>query len=174
MRTCRKYISSLCSDDICEFLHAAFQDRRTDWLTIFAIAQHSPRVSRSDLSTALLAACTAEAPRDAAELFLARGADPNTRDQHFATPLMRSARAGCVEIVECLLKWGAHINVSCRYGMTALHHVVAVVSGDSVKIGRLLIAAGADVEAVNRRNKTPLDIALVRNRPGELLAILGG
>lgn len=183
MLTCPHYISTLSSAGARLSFQTALggaaaataATAATDWLTLLAFAQHSRHITRAELSQALLVACAPGAPASALHVLLARGADADVRDAHFSTPLMRAARAGAVAAVRALLRCGADVRSLDRYGMTALHHAAAAADGaDGVEIGALLLAAGADVDAVNRRNRTPLDMAFVRNRSERFLALLEG
>ncbi len=54
--------------------------------------------------------------------------------------------------------------------MTPLHYASAV---GAVEAGRLLLAAGADVNAVDWRNKTPLHVAAAADRVDIVLLLLG-
>ena len=79
---------------------------------------------------------------------LVRGADPNMREQFTtATPLMRAAEAGNVEIVEILIAKGADAKAEAHDGTTALKLATKpVASRNRARFNRvieMLKAAGA-------------------------------
>jgi ankyrin repeat protein len=115
--------------------------------------------------------------REAAELLLARGADPHAqaRTGHASTPLMGAAFNGNLPLVRALLARKADVtavsadrtgtvrNGPVRYGtVTALH--VAVTSGHP-DVVKLLLKSGAPVNAADARGMTPLMWAVATDRP---------
>ena len=72
---------------------------------------------------------------------LARGADPDARDRHGQTALMRAARQGHAELVRALIEAGAALDVAAKYGLSAL--MLAAVNGRE-ETARALARAGAD------------------------------
>ena len=84
-------------------------------------------------------------------LLLEAGADANNMgamlqesDEHLYPPLLLAARCGhgSTKCMGYLLKWGAHVDQICEYGMSALHH--AAESGFKREV-EYLIRAGANV-----------------------------
>jgi ankyrin repeat protein len=107
------------------------------------------------------------------EQLLAGGADPDARDRHGQTSLMRAAHAGQAEVVALLIRHGAALDVTAKFGLSAL--MLAVVARHS-EIARQLVRAGADRTlrgsgAPGFAGKTARDLA-VDNRLGELTAEL--
>jgi ankyrin repeat protein len=79
------------------------------------------------------------------EALLKAGANPNTAVGEGETPLMLAARTGTVAGVKALLARGANVNAKESYrGQTAL---IYAVSENHADVAKLLIDAGADVEA---------------------------
>ncbi len=104
-----------------------------------------------------------------AQLLLAHGADVNAKDAQGYTPLIRSVMAvgGNRQLFELFIAHGADVNSKTRMGHTALHWVVATVRRDgftSIRKGMLevLIANGADEDAKDNNDRTPLTMAIKR------------
>lgn len=95
----------------------------------------------------------------AAELLLARGADPEVTGADWR-PLHIASANDSLEVVAQLLAHGAQANATMEFGITALDFAAAQGSPD---VARLLLDAGADVN--NRDEKTattPLHRAAIR------------
>jgi hypothetical protein len=93
------------------------------------------------------------------EMFLARGADPNSHDEHGDTPLMAAVRIGSLPAVKLLLLNRASPNTKDRGGRTALHWAASTGRAD---IARTLLDAGAPVDAVDATGRTPAGYAQER------------
>jgi ankyrin repeat protein len=79
--------------------------------------------------------------------------DPNTKDDHGNTPLYYASKHGHLNIVQELLEHNAPVNERNQYSITALH----VCS--TAEIARLLIQYGAEIEAREAEDNTPLHYA---------------
>jgi uncharacterized protein len=100
-------------------------------------------------------------------LLLGHGADPHTRSKSGTTTLMvasgmayqdnesRVPQSAFVEATKFLLSLGADVRAVNRSKMTALHGAAWCGFNDVLQV---LVSAGADVNARNDRNETPLDI----------------
>lgn len=127
------------------------------------------------------------------QAMLKSGANANVPDPRGgATPLMNAAAVGSVEAMKLLLDQGAGVNLTSTTGATALMWAVTEIdkvrlllargadakaasqrgrtalfiaarSDQSVEIAKLLIAAGADVKAVDGAKMTVLHAATVGN-----------
>jgi len=73
-----------------------------------------------------------------------------------ATPLIRAATNGRVEVVGMLLAAGADIAAADMDGWTPLHGAAAFSHG---KVVQILLAAGADPAVKGNDGKTPIDLA---------------
>jgi ankyrin repeat protein len=96
---------------------------------------------------------------DAMAQLLDHGADPNLSNSSGSTALMLSATE--IAKVRLLKDHGAHVNVVSARGRTPLF--LAAMSDRSATIVRLLIAAGADVKAVDSMKMTVLHAAALGN-----------
>jgi hypothetical protein len=99
--------------------------------------------------------------------------------EHGLTPLMLAVR--CLErspqVVQALLEGGANVNARTPEGYTALH-VMIDVNGPSGtgeipgQLARLLVDAGAEIEARQHWGWTPLMRAAIEGTPDELKALV--
>lgn len=92
------------------------------------------------------------------------GAQVNAADEDGETPLHSAIRRNRLAVADFLLQHGADTEVRNVRGRTPLL-LVARETGD-IEMARLLVAAGADVNAVSRYNETPLDLAAWRGFRG--------
>jgi ankyrin repeat protein len=92
------------------------------------------------------------------EMLLDLGFGVNTicRMESASTPLHIATECGWLQIAELLLRKGAAINATDKYGNTALHVAVLKSKGTLVK---LFMEKGADRSTSNIDGKTPLNIA---------------
>ena len=97
-----------------------------------------------------------------ASLLLANGADVNAQDFLLVTPLHRAAEHNALETASLLLENGVNVNVVREYyGETPLHR--AVYSYDNPNMVSFLIEKGANVDATNTQDGTPLHYAAAFN-----------
>ena len=169
-------------------VHAVTQMGRTPLVVAAATSQSADvvrlllargaNVNASDSAgiTPLIAAANAD-NREAADLLLARGADPGAQAQipQSATALMAAAFNGNAGLVKSLLARKAdHAAVSVatgakvkqgpiRFGgVTALH---MAITGGNADIVESLLKAGASANTVDTRGMTPLVWAVATDRP---------
>lgn len=100
-------------------------------------------------------------------------------DKYGRQPLMQavSGMDRTLSCVQALLDAGAEVNAATREGCTALHHAVDFMGklGPATEPGqfvRLLVAAGADVEARQHWGWTPLMRAVLEGSVEETQALL--
>ncbi len=106
------------------------------------------------------------------ELLLTHGADPNARDHHGHTPLHWTSYFDHPDMARLLVKYGAQVDAfRSDNGSTALAETVAD-KGNNIAMARALLDLGADVNAVDSRGRSVLDLALKRGAPKELIALL--
>lgn len=109
--------------------------------------------------------------RESVEALLAAGAKVNvaSKDSMKVTPLQSAAAAREVAIARLLIEHGAEVNVQQpESGFTALHEAAA--NGD-LAFAKLLLEHKADLNAKMTNGKTPLALAIARERP-EMAAFL--
>ena len=87
--------------------------------------------------------------------WLASGANINAQDADGTTPLMHAVVNAGADCVKLLLDKGADPNLSNKAGATALMWAV-----NDLKKVQLLLAKGANVNAVSKDEKSPLRLAL--------------
>lgn len=78
---------------------------------------------------------------------LARGADPNLRDNQGNTPLLVAVNAGSGGVIDLLVKGGANVNLGNGSGETPL---IRAVQKRDLALVRILLAAGADPDQADR------------------------
>ena len=136
------------------------------------------RVNDADTTgvTALVAASVSDS-LEAAELLLARGADPKVQANvgQAATPLHGAATNGNVTLLRSLLRKQVDVDAvstdssgKVKNGLVTFGRVgalhFAALSGNPEAV-RQLLAAGASVDAVDVRGMTPLMFAIATDRP---------
>ena len=101
-----------------------------------------------------------------AELLLERGTDMNAQDEFGWTPLHSASNNGRHEISQFLLLRGANLKLDNCLGETALHLVGQGRYGtqDGARIAQLLLDAGLDVNARDKRHWAPLHAACYYGR----------
>lgn len=88
--------------------------------------------------------------------FINDGGDPHIKDNLGGTPLHNAAICGQNEIVEYLLSIGVHVDIKGGKNATALHCTTWNLHESTVK---LLLDAGADINARTDEDETAYDIA---------------
>ena len=82
---------------------------------------------------------------------------PRNSDEYGATALFNAILKSRAHMVESLFKHGVDVNVQNSDGMSPL---MAAASTGNVEIVRMLVAKGADLQAVNVLGETAKDIAV--------------
>lgn len=90
------------------------------------------------------------------ELLLKYGADPNVRDAHGRTPLMRSLTGYGTRFIRPLVKHGSDLNAVDNDGRTAL---MVAAEKDNTDAVRDLLKCGADPYIKDNDGKTAMDHA---------------
>ncbi len=99
------------------------------------------------------------------KLLLKAGANVNARSPLNATPLQFADKSP--EVVRALIKAGANVNEQAAYNADGgFTHLMAAVNRGEIRIAKLLIDAGADVNALSGpRGWTPLLLAVGQKKP---------
>jgi ankyrin repeat protein len=96
-------------------------------------------------------------------MLIDRGADLNLTDRNGQTPLHQGCSNGDGSIVTMLIDRGAELNVADRHGSTPLHIACNQINFTTtleaqLEIIRMLILAGADTQARDRKGCLPVDM----------------
>lgn len=94
---------------------------------------------------------------DRAGYLLGKGADVNGRSNLGETALTTASRAGCIEMMQLLVKHGARIDQPDGDGLTPL---MGAVQRDQAAAIEFLLAHGAGIEKGAPRGFTPLSLAI--------------
>lgn len=126
---------------------------------------------------------------DAVDLLVDAHANVNTESSDWLTPLLSACDRGDLEIVKKLVENGANVNRKTGHfqaqGYTPLHAAVSYIWGgddeNRAEIAKYLISKGADINAQDARQETPLhcliddmDDAVDDWRTDAIMAILNG
>jgi len=105
-----------------------------------------------------MADCVVEGHHKAVALFLEAGFSTDTKDKNGVPMLHLSARAGKYEVLHLLLRSGAQVNLIAEdRNSTALFDAAM---GNHKKMVKILIDAGADVNAVSKDGQSALVVAV--------------
>lgn len=99
-----------------------------------------------------------DVPEELVRWLAEQGANVNAQDSYGRTPLNHQINIGLIRL---LLNLGADIDAPDRYGVTPLHTAAGFFRADTV---RFLIERGANINAENTEEETPLAYALSRCR----------
>lgn len=125
-------------------------------------------VNESFSGQTLLTIATINGYADIVEELLGRGANPNLRYLGW-TPLYSACNRGNYQITQTLIEHGADVNESKGDGWTPF--LTAASNSTNPDLIKLLIRAGANVNAIAPSGESPLDLALQRMDPeGKIIA----
>lgn len=96
------------------------------------------------------------------QLLLKKGTDPNILDNEQNAPLHLAAQANAVKAAKALTAHGAKLELKNNYGRTPL--LMCARERGGPEMTRLLLEAGADVNAKDRAASTPLELAAWRGK----------
>ncbi|CAG0904238.1 unnamed protein product [Cyprideis torosa] len=142
------------SDGCTPLLHATVNGRHSVVELLLAHGADPNITNREEETSPLHQAKSAET----AELLIANGAVVNAKDGDGDTPLVLATENNRHSVVEVLLANRADPNIANRYGTSPLHRA------KSAETAELLIAKGAEVNAMDEDGDTPLFAATENNR----------
>jgi len=99
--------------------------------------------------------------------FLARGADPNIRNNKGETPVVVAAAIGYADGVELLVASGARLDESNATGETPL---MSAVHRRDLAMVRILLKGGANPNRSDSAGRTALDYARIEDRTGTMVS----
>ncbi len=98
---------------------------------------------------------------------LQKGANPNLRDVHGATPIQIAAAFGFAEGVDLLISKGARVDEPNNTGETPL---ISAVHRRDMAMMRILLKAGADPDRADNSGRNARDYALLEGRSSPLVS----
>ena len=107
---------------------------------------------------------------DVVELFLMKGADPNTIEKTGMIivrpydPIFTACFNGDLDFVKLLVEYGAKINIMDDDGYTPLTTNIFVSDEKDCKIVKYLVEHGADINVKNNDRETPLLFAIIADK----------
>lgn len=121
-----------------------------------------------------LHAAVSRGHKEIVELLLDAGAEVNLLGSKDDIPLHLAVLWSDEELVRLLLSRGANVNQRTRQGYTALHTAATLplgdASGDRLAITKMLVDAGADLNAKAENGITPLQFARDPQHPDPRIA----
>lgn len=109
------------------------------------------------------------------QVLLAAKANPDLADENGWAPLFSAVQQGNAEMVKSLLAASADVNAVDNEGWTPLHYTVNYhddLEHDFPDIARLLIEAGANIDAREEDGDTPLSIAAMNQKPATFAVLM--
>ena len=99
------------------------------------------------------------------KFLVANGADVTAKNKDGHTPLRLAIIYNRnIAIIKFLISKEEDINAKDGYGFTLLHSVSG--HNNSIELAKFLIESGADINAKNRQDQTPLQVVIIRGKPG--------
>jgi Ankyrin repeats (3 copies)/Ankyrin repeats (many copies) len=140
---------------------AAFKGRTEDVQRLFADDDIDCIEQRGgdDKCTPIFAAAS-EGHYDVVLFLIKKGAIVDSTTETGGTPLSEACDGGWYEIIELLLAHGANASHALKGGMTILHRVLQDGDVNYMLLVKMLVNAGADINAKSDTNDTPLHMAV--------------
>ncbi|KAJ3106046.1 hypothetical protein HDU96_008346 [Phlyctochytrium bullatum] len=118
-----------------------------------------------------IAANAFERKLESTRILLDAGVDVNAVDKNGETPLFWACLGVDVEVVRELIDRGANVNHVSFDRSSPLHSAVSGIKRDKAAVVKVLLEAGAKIDAQDRDGVTPLHLACKHQIDEELLAI---
>ena len=130
---------------------------KTDAINVLLEAGADANITQTGGYTCLHKAVNANCGKQTVQAILDHGADVNAINKYHETALLIACINGKADAINVLLKAGADTNIAQTGGYTCLHKAVNANCGKQTV--QAIIDHGADVNAINKYNKTALLIA---------------
>ena len=140
-------------------LHIAIQ--QGDVNKVRTMLQNGSDVNRQDrMGNTALGLAAFYDRQEIARMLAEYGANLDGVDKHYNTPLIICAIKGHYEVARYLVEQGAYIDHEGKDGQTALMHAAVNFDRESnLDVVELLVSNGADINLMDKYNRTALDYA---------------
>ena len=129
-----------------------------DGINLLLKAGADVNISCAKGNTCLYRCMIGEYKNEVLQTMISCGAQVNTINEEGLTALMIASKRGNIDGINLLLKAGADGNISCAKGNTCLHH--CMIEDCKSEVLHALSNSGAQVNAINKRGRTALMIAI--------------
>ena len=137
-------------------LQSACYSGDMEWVKFF-ISQGAKVNIRTKCGTPLHTVCRkGDELLEIAEYLISEGAPLNTYNFRYVEyPIHIACRNGALKMVQLLVKSGASLNCTDKYGRYPIHRAIYSDSGIELDLVRFLVDSGSKIERTNNEGRTP-------------------
>ena len=152
-------------------LMAAFPKGNTSAINVLLNAGADAKIADDEGSTCLHYAAGGDCSKKVLQTLIECGGDVNVTNKTNKSPLIIACQKGKTDVVHVLLDAGADPSVADTTGNTCLHYA-SLAGNCSKQVLQTVIDHGADVNAINKMNASPLSFACSRGNADAINVLL--